>query len=90
MINLRDWQWQKTAIICRKLQSGIDLTATDLRGFQNPGGLLLFVLQVNGGLVPHFLGLAGGKIPTVMAIDDDAASQGRSEKSREYEKHEGT
>ena len=25
-----------------------------------------------------------------MAIDDDAAGQGRNEESREYEKHEGT
>ena len=40
------------------------------------------------GSVSHLLGLARGKIPVVMAIDDDAAGQGRNKKSREYEKHE--
>lgn len=42
------------------------------------------------GLVSHLLDLAGGEIPTVMAIDDDTAGQGQNKKSREYEKHERT
>ena len=44
--------------------------------------------NLNRGLVLHLLGLARGETPTVMAINDDATGQGRSEKSRESEKHE--
>ena len=40
------------------------------------------------GLVSHLFGLTGGELPTVMAINDDAAGQSRCEKSGEYEKHE--
>jgi hypothetical protein len=40
------------------------------------------------GLVLHLFGLTGGEIPTVMAIDDEAAGQSRKKKSGECKKHE--